>query len=902
MRISLLLICVFFILSACNSEKTVRQKTLSDFVVDDEKIVRNKAIEVDKEKAKNAYQEYLSSSSSKSSIRKNALQRLAEIQLDMTVSNPEKYVGKYDKSSISLFKKRLKEFPGDAKNDVVMYQLANAYAVSGHDDKKVDVLEQLVDKYPGSIYYIESMFRLGESYLTKSQFIDAELALTSVIVEDRSNKYKNNALFKRAWSKYKQLRYSEAIDDYNQLLAQYSKGSSSNRSDQEFLNNIYKVYGACISYLGIDSTLSDLANNVSNEDIRFYIYINLAESLSKQNRNIDAATVYEKYLTTEKSSKRNNVLISLSEVWVNYKTKEYSIEKLLVLESLYGAGTNRFVLNQAARLRLSNNLIYISEFYHSLYQKSKDSKKRAIYLSKARSSYTELISKYIRNDMVKYKYQYAELLQESKNFEESLEAYKVVFSDKSDKNYQSKSAFAMLTLANKLYLSKKINKPTYAQLNSQYLNGLSTEHTYALLLSFSEHLYNNKQFEQAVSHIEEQRHILANKDSDKLKFILASSYFEIGEYEESEKIFRAINNNNNTYADLNKRLALSIFKQAELLKNKYLYEAAINKYDQIYNEKLDNPINLLAQIEVSSIYMQISEWQNAIQRLNKIRAKYPQSKFNNQITHQLSVAYLNNNQDKLSAVEFEKIAGFTKDIKLKQSALWQAAELYETGDDIWSSIRTYKQYIAQSSIPVSLKFEAQNKLTQLYNTLKLYDKRNYWLTRIIKDAARKDINITDRIQYLASSATISMARDEYVKYSRVKLKVPLKVSLLKKKKVLKKAITSLQKVNQYKMYDHISESIYWIAETYYDFSKSLLKSERPKNLSELELEQYDVLLEDQAIPFEDQAIRYFLQNIKSAGKGQYSDWVGRSFEKLSQIYPSKYKRRELIETHVGQFY
>ena len=897
-----MIICFGIILSACNNEKSVKKKTLSDFVVNDEQIVRNKAIIVNKEKAKNAYQAYLSSSSSKSSIRKNALQRLAEIQLDMTVSNPEKYVGKSDKSSISLFKKRLREFPNDSKNDVVLYQLANAYAVSGRDDKKVDVLEQLVDKYPESKFYIESMFRLGESYLTKSQFIDAELALTSVIVEDRSSKYKNNALFKRAWSKYKQLRYSEAIEDYNHLLAQYSKGSSSNRSDQEFLNNIYKVYGACISYLGIDSTLDELSSHIPNNDIRFHIYKNLAKSLSNQGRNIDAAMVYDKYLHIEKSNQRNDILTSLSELWVNYKTKEYSIEKLLALESMYGISSNSFKLNQAAKQRLSNNLVYISEFYHSLYQKTKERKKRTIFLAKARASYTDLIKKYIRKDMVRYKYQYAELMQESGHLEESLDAYKSVFVDKSAKKYRNKSAYAMLTLANKMYLTKKITKSRYTKLNSQYLNNLSQKHVYKLLLSFSEHLYNNKQFEQAVSHIEEQRHLLDNKNSDKLKFILASSYFEIGEFAESEKTFRVINNKNNIYTDLNKRLALSIFKQAELLKDKYLYEASIKKYDQISADKLDDNVNLLAQIDVSSIHMQTSEWKKAIQRLNKIRLAYPNSKFNHQIINQLSVAYLNNNQDKLSAIEFEKIAGFTKDVKLKQSALWQAAELYETGNDIWSSVRTYKQYVNKFPSPVSLNFEAQYKLSQLYTKLKLFDKRNYWLSQLIKNSAKKNLKTTERIQYLASNATITLARDEYVKYSRVKLKIPLKVSLRKKKKVLKTAISSLQKVNKYKMYEHISESIYWIAETYYDFSKSLLKSERPKNLSELELEQYDVLIEDQAIPFEDQAIRYFLQNIKSTGQGKYSNWVGRSFEKLSQIYPSKYKRRELVETHVGQFY
>lgn len=902
MKVFIISIFVFFI-SACNSnEKAVRKNTLSDFVVNEEKIVRNKSINVDKVKAENAYKDYLISETSKSTIRKNALQRLAEIQLDMSVTDPEQFIGKTDKTSINLFKKRLNEFPKDPKNDVVLYQLANAYAVSGRDGKKVEVLESLVDKYPGSKYYIESMFRLGESYLTKSQYIDAELALTSVIVEDRSNKYKNNALFKRAWSKYKQLRYSEAIEDYNQLLSLYPKGSSSNRSDQEFLNNIYKVYGACITYLGIDASLKNLSAKIPNDDIRYFIYINLAKSLENQDRVIDAALVYTRYLEQEKSNLRNKILISLSELWVNYKTKEFSINKLLEIESLYGQKSGRFSLSKDSKQRLSANLIYISEFYHSLYQKTNQSKKRTVMLTKARNAYLTLVQNYKRQDMVKYRYQYAELLQESGNRENALEAYKLIITLKDAREYKSKSAYAMLTMANKMYFSKELDKLKYTKLNEQYLKELSSDNIYKLLLSFSEYLYNNKKFEQAVSHIEEQRHLLSRKNSEKLKFILASSYFEIGEYSESEKMFKKIVNETEKYPDLNKRLALSIFKQAESLKNKYLYEASIKKYDQIAALKLDNETNLLAQIDVGSIYMQTSEWDNAIKRLNNIRRDYPGSDFSQQITNQLSVAYLNNNQDKLSAIEFEKISGFTKNIKHKQSALWQAAELYETGGDIWSSIRSYKKYAHEFKSPVSLNFEAQNKLSDLYATLKLYDKRNFWLKRIIQMAAKHTGSSTDRLKYLASKSTITLARDEYVRYSRVKLKIPLKVSLQKKKKVLKKTIASLQEVNKYKMYEHVSESIYWIAETYYDFSKSLLQSERPKTLTELELEQYDVLIEDQAIPFEDQAIRYFLQNIKSTSNNRYSKWVAKSFAKLSKIYPSKYKRLELVETHVGQFH
>ena len=892
------ILCVMFLLVSCNKEPSTRSNTLSDFTIQEETISKNKSIEVDSTKAEKAYKEYLSQETTKTDDRKRALQRLAEIKLDMKVSDPSQYVVKGDSTSISLFKRRLREFPNDKNNDLIMYQLANAYAISGDEDNKVKILERLVDSYQGSKYFVESMFRLGESYLSKGLFIDAELALTSVIIEDRTNKYKNNALFKRAWAKYKQLRYSEAITDYNELLKLYPGGRSSNRSDQEFLKNIYRVYSACIAYIGIDDSLGDLSVKVSDNQTRYHIYHNLAKFLIKQERHLDATRVYLTFIDTENTKYRNEVLIALSEVWKEYPGKEYSMDQLLSLENQFGLSANKFTLSDESKNKMAENLVYVSEYYHSLSQKK--SKQRKEYSLKALDAYNLLISSYNHKNTAQHMFLYAELLQEQKQASKALVYYEKSVMLEKDQGKKSRSAFALLSLTNQLFFKQSITKQQYLEFNDKYLKNINKKHSYELLLAFSEYLYNEKQFEEAISYIEENSNKLQGRNTDKLKFILASSYFEIGEFVSSENTYKKISNMKK-FTDINKRLALAIFKQAEKLRDKYLYEASIAKFDQIATLKLDRKTELRAQIDVSSIYMLLSDWDNAIQRLIKLRDKYPNSQFDKDITHKLSVAYLNNNQDKYAALEFEKIYEFTKDLKLKRTAIWQAAELYETGGDRWRSVKAYKKYIKQFKQPSSLYVEAMNKLSDLYTDLKLSDKRNYWLTQIIK-YVRSSKESSDRMKYLASKATMIKARDYYASFKRVKLTVPLKVSLTKKKKVLKNTVSSLKKVNQYKMYDHVSESIFWMAETYYDFSKSLMSSERPKNLSELELEQYDVLLEDQAIPFEDQAIRYYLQNLQALKQGRYGKWVAKSIDRLSTIYPSKYRRKELVESHINQFH
>ena len=892
---------VILSLSACNKAAEVRQNTLSDFVVKEENIVKNESIQVTSDEAKKSYKSYLSSSGLKNENRKKALQRLAEIELDIAVSQPVNSKNGYDKNSIRVFRRRIDEFPEDKNNDRVYYQLANAYAITGDDKGKIKALEALTDKYPESKYYIESMFRLGESYLTNNNFIDADLALTAVIVEDKSNKFRKNAFFKRAWSRYKQLQYQAAINDYNQLLSYYPSGHSKNRADQEFLNNIYKVYGVCISYLGINETLSSLQDTLKNKNVRFYVYSNLASLLTKQDRYIEASSVYDMYLEKEKGKYNSQVISSLSDIWLKYENREYAIDRLLELEKRHGVQSNKHNLERSTISKLSNNLILVSEYYHSLYQKGTKDKK-VTYLNKALEAYLHLIDGYKYASMDKYHFLYAELLNSSKSYFRAISTYEKIIHLYKSKKYKNKSAYSLLILTNKLFKSNALNRKEYVRLNSGYLKFVSLSKVYTPLLAYSEFLYNDSKYAQSAAVIEEIK--VSNKiNSSKLSYILASSYFEIKEYALSEKTYHLIKKMKHKYRDIDKRLALSIFKQADVYKEKLLFDQAINKYNEIYKYRLDNATILLSQVELSGLYMRIGKWAPAEKQLNFIRKLYPVNKFKNDITRMLSIVYLNSKKYKLAAVEFEKIHEFGGSVEnLRRSALWQSAELYQKGGDLWSSVRTFKKYAKSYKQPVTLNIEAQYKLTEVYAELGLQEKRNYWLRQIVITADNEGARSSDRMKYLASNASIILARNEYNRFSSIKLTIPLKVSLRKKKKVLKSALASLKKVNKYKMYEHVSESIYWIAETYYDFSENLMKSERPKNLSELELEQYDVLLEDQAIPFEDQAIRYFIQNTKLSNKGLYSNWMSKSFDKLSMIYPSKYKRVERVDSQVNQFF
>jgi Tfp pilus assembly protein PilF len=82
-------------------------------------------------------------------------------------------------------------------------------------------------------------------------------------------------------------------------------------------------------------------------------------------------------------------------------------------------------------------------------------------------------------------------------------------------------------------------------------------------------------------------------------------------------------------------------------------------------------------------------------------------------------------------------------------------------------------------------------------------------------------------------------------------------------------------------------------------SKDLYASERPPELTDEELEQYDILLEEQAFPFEEESIQLHETNASRAAEGTYDDWVKKSYSALAELLPGRYAKAEIGETVVA---
>jgi hypothetical protein len=141
-----------------------------------------------------------------------------------------------------------------------------------------------------------------------------------------------------------------------------------------------------------------------------------------------------------------------------------------------------------------------------------------------------------------------------------------------------------------------------------------------------------------------------------------------------------------------------------------------------------------------------------------------------------------------------------------------------------------------------------------------------------------------------------------VQFASARITQPLADSLKRKKSLMEDVVKAYGKAADYGIAEVTTASTFRLGEIYQQFGADLMASERPPDLDAMALEQYDLLLEEQAFPFEEQAIELYQANTARAADGVYDDWVQRSFEALSQLMPARYAKLERSEDVVTALY
>jgi tetratricopeptide (TPR) repeat protein len=167
-----------------------------------------------------------------------------------------------------------------------------------------------------------------------------------------------------------------------------------------------------------------------------------------------------------------------------------------------------------------------------------------------------------------------------------------------------------------------------------------------------------------------------------------------------------------------------------------------------------------------------------------------------------------------------------------------------------------------------------------------------WLKEVQQADATAGPARTARTRALAGQAALTLAEPLFEGYRQVLLVEPLQKQLKLKKARMDEVLQAYTAAAELGVAEVSTAATERTAAVYQDFGRALMASARPKKLNKAELEQYNVMLEEQAFPFEEKAIELHESNARRAAGGLYDTHVQRSFAALAELKPVRWGKVE----------
>jgi cellulose synthase operon protein C len=367
--------------------------------------------------------------------------------------------------------------------------------------------------------------------------------------------------------------------------------------------------------------------------------------------------------------------------------------------------------------------------------------------------------------------------------------------------------------------------------------------------------------------------------------------------------------------DLLERQAAAIYKQGEQARSGGQARAAVGHFERIAalgGLAAGSTIRANAQYDAAAALMGLKDWDGAARALEDFRRQQPNNPLQSEVPAKLALAYLELGRSTQAANELERVASSkeaSKDPNLSRSARLQAAELHDKAATLptpaparspllANAIQAYERYVQIYPQPVETAIVARSRLAALTRQDGQPNKSLAWTQAVQQADAAAGDQRTPRTRSLAALAALTLAEPLAESYRAVALVEPLQKQLkLKRSKLeeLQKLYAGATEIAGGSSPEVTTRATHLTASLFQDFGRALLASVRPKKLSKIELEQYNVLLEEQAFPFEEKAIDLFETNARRTTSGLYDASIKSSFAELAKLKPVRYAKTERLE-------
>ncbi len=869
--------------------------------------------------------------------RHRILIRLADIEMARSENRQLEAMeqGEYFKDAITMYEELVElnsERQGEdgvPSNERLLYQLSKAYALGGDLKKSNNVLDELVEKFPGSNFAAEAEFRRAEQAFSDGDYKLAEQLYAEVAEKGQGTPFHMNAVYMEGWAKFKRGRYRAAIYSFTEVLDTVLVEGQSledlNNSQRNLVADTLRVCSISFSYLDGAESISEIYSSpplaeTGPRHYEYMLYMNLGDLYLEKKRYRDSADVYRHYVknfpTTDQAPSFSSKAIKVYDEG-NFPSLILPAKEEYV--RTYGINSEFWrIRDEKARSIIRPTLkIYLDElssYYHARAQSIEEQKDKkdapkenpvTFYLTAA-DLYNQYVLTFPKDARTpEMTFLMGEAYYSAGKRDSAVDAYEAVAYNYLDKKRGGEAGYAAILTMEEIMTTATPEQLEYWR-KRRIESGISFADYYplhkeapAVLTKAAQDIFEQGDIPRAANIATRMTEWQPQPERDLLKtswLILGHSKFDLKEYEAAETAYRKVL----TYMDakdpdkkqVEERIAACMYRSSESQLATGDKQGAIQRLLAIRNISPGSDAAISGQFDAANYMMELKQWNEAESTLLDFRKRYPNHSLTASIPAKLAVIYQESEQWGKAAGVLQSMAASTTDPNMRRQSHYLSAELYEKSGRTNDAIEQYKEYANKYPEPFDIATEARAKLVELYGKTGDIGKRNYWLQKLIDEDKRAGSKGTARSRYLAASASIKFANEDFSRYSAIKLTLPLKTSLKKKKSALDKTLASYKRVLDFGVAEFSTEANHRIGTIYAQLSKDLINSQRPKGLDDLALEQYEILLEEQAFPFEEKAIELLEANSARSHDGIYDDWVKRSFDELGKLLPARYGKKE----------
>ena len=920
------------IVGGCATAPEDAAPTLQSLGDDTVQIGPHEQISLDIETARQTYEEF-SQDIDDRQLNAKSMHRLADFEMQHIAQRQNEGGETIDPSSydkpIRWYKELLANHPDYPQREEILYQLARAYEQGGQPDSSLKVLAALIRDYPTSDKIPEAYFRSGEMLFQAQQFTASEAAYDGVIQRGPKTPFYEQSLFKQGWAIYKQDRCESALNTYLAVLdlkfdrdlipSQIDDMAFLSASDRELTNETFRAINLCLTQQPDPLYINQYLATTHPRNYDFLLFIRLGEHYLAQQRPEEAIEIFGAYYG--RYPWHPYALLMYQRILDIYRDQgdlerlisakqEYAFRYELLADRWVHGSHNNFTeylvrsdeLSMArAREHLRTHLLDLAQYHHA---KAREAESSSGDLQ-AVTWYRRYLSEFPDSDNgAELNFLLAEALFDGQQYEEAAREYYRVAYDYPPHDKSKESAYAVMTAYNAMEAK---NGDTAGWQQEGMRSALAFAKNYpddprtpAILTKAAEELYQSRRYTEAqriAQRVSTRYAERAGQDNlATVLTVLGHSHFEQEHYDISElyytELLAQLDPDTERHSGARDRLAASIYRQAEQLSESGAIPSAIVEFKRVASTVPESSIAPIAHYDAANAYVILDNWERALETFEAFATRYPDHELTASANEQVATAYLRLSRHSEAATALVNLAEADQDPELLKDSLWQAAELFEKDQDYNQAAATYIRYASQFPDPLEAAVEALNNAAQLYlNSGQEYEYRIQLQKIYAATESRNEAN-TSRTRYLAAKAAFELAEPHYERYAKVELVEPVRKNILLKNQYMKQALEAYNKAADLAVAEYTTAATYRIADMYDDFSRKLLESDRPADLTEVELEEYEILLEEQAFPFEEKAIALHQNNLERMSGGLYDQWIKKSVTALAQLVPARYNKVE----------